>query len=254
LDRITRATLSREGPVDLIVWPESSLSESRSDAQPEAVDIETRLTIQDFSRLLTPTYKTNCLAGVTVLEPGTTVRYGLEVAEVRRYNCGCLVSESGAIVRHEKLDLVPLKEGLPRLLDHQWIRTRLLPEIQLNAPLAPGREFGLLSFRDRRGKSRSIAVCVCYESLLPWLPQYRDEGAVDAIVHLVYDGNTAEHPGMIERQIRGCQYRAIETRKWNLVCSTWSGSTVIDPCGRIVSQMAATAGVLRSDVANGKGN
>ena len=68
-----------------------------------------------------------------------------------------------------------------------------------------------------------------------------------AIVHLVYDGYTVEHPGMIQRQVRACQYRAIETRKWNLVCSTWSGTAIIDPSGRIVRQLPARAGVLRSD-------
>jgi apolipoprotein N-acyltransferase len=254
LDRITRTSLLRDEPVDLVVWPESSLSESWSCGESEVADMATRLTVHDFSHLLTPVYKTNCLVGVTILERGTTQRYGLEVADVRRYNCGCLVSESGEIARHEKLALVPLKEGLPALLDHSSIRSRVLSELQLDRPLAPGREFGLLSFRDRQGKARSIAVSVCYESLLPWLPQYHESTTVDAIVHLVYDGNSAAHPGMIERQIRACQYRAIETRKWNLVCSTWTGSAIIDPSGKIVSQLAATAGALRSDAVDGKGN
>jgi apolipoprotein N-acyltransferase len=53
---------------------------------------------------------------------------------------------------------------------------------------------------------------------------------------------------MIERHIRACQYRAIETRKWNFVCSTWTGSAIIDPSGKIVAQLPGKAGVLRSNV------
>lgn len=248
LDRITRASVLQDEPVDLVVWPESSLSESWSRGHSEVTDIATRLTVQDFSHILTPVYQTNCLMGVTILEEGTTHRYGLEVVDVRRYNCGCLVFKTGEIARHEKLSLVPLKEGLPWLLDHRWIRDRVLPGLRLHRPLVPGREFRQLSFRDQRGQTRSIAVSVCYESLLPWLPQYHDGTSADAIVHLVYDGCTAGHPGMMQRHIRACQYRAIETRKWNLVCSTWTGTAIIDPSGQIVSQLAATAGALRSDV------
>lgn len=251
LDRMTQASLLRRDAVDLIVWPESCLSESSGHGSPSgANDVATQLTVQDFSRLMTPNYGTNCLVGVVMAEQGTTQRYGLEVAELRRYNCGCLVAKSGTIGRHEKLDLVPFKEGLPGLFDCAWVRNQLLPRLQLSRRLAYGRQYAPLSFRDREGNLRRIAVSVCYESLLPWLPQYRESADVDAIVHIVYDGNSAEHPGMMERHIRACQYRAIETRKWNLVCSTWSGSTIIDPSGKIVRQLSATEGVLQTDIAD----
>lgn len=177
----------------------------------------------------------------------TTHRYGLEVAEGRRYNCGCLVSGLDKITCHEKRALVPFKEGLPGWLNQGWIRGRILPALQLHAPFTPGSQFRLLSFSDRHQQQRTIAVCVCYESFLPWLPQYRKTAPVDAIVHLVYDGDSIKHPELLQRQILACRYRAIETRTWNLVCSTWSGSAIIDPAGRVVCQLPATAGVLRSD-------
>lgn len=104
-----------------------------------------------------------------------------------------------------------------------------------------------LVFHDLRGNQHGIAVSVCYESFLPWLPQYRRSANEDAIIHLVYDGKTAEYPGMIQRHIRMCQFRAIETRKWNLVCSTWAGTSIIDPTGRIIRQLPPVAGVLRTD-------
>lgn len=249
LDQMTRASLLQNGPVDLVVWPETCLSSSWiGEKQSQISDMASQLTVHGFARLLAPEYGTTCLVGAVVLERGRMYRYGLVVPETRRYNCGCLVSKSGDIARHEKLDLVPFKEGLPGLLDVHWIRNRVLPALQLNQPLSLGRNFAPLSFLDREGRKRSIAVSVCYESLLPWLPQYSDATTAEAIIHLVYDGNFAEHPGMMQRHIRACQYRAIETRKWNLVCSMWSGSVIIDPSGKIVRQLSATAGVLRSEL------
>lgn len=248
LDQLTRAGLMERREVDLVVWPEASLSESWSYIhESDRNDYETQLTIHTFARLLTPAYKTNCLVGAVMNEPGTTLRYGLEVGEVRRYNCGCLVSKSGEIAHHEKLDLVPLKEGVPAFFDNDWIRRHIFPKLHLNPTLTYGRNYAPLAFRDMKGNEHSIAVSVCYESLLPWLPQYRDSESVDAIVHIVYDGNSAEHPGMIQRQIRACQLRAIETRTWNLVCSTWAGTSIIDPTGKIVRQLPSVASVLSTD-------
>jgi apolipoprotein N-acyltransferase len=248
LDHLTRNALQENHDVDVIVWPESCLSQSWNQLiESDSYDIETQLTVQGFAKHLSPAYRTNCLVGAIINARGTTFRYGLEVAEVRRYNCGCLISNSGEITHHEKLDLVPFKEGLPWLLDCSFVRNRILPRLQLKEPLAYGRKYSPLTFRDRDGNLRTIAVSVCYESLLPWLPQYRASSTVDAIIHIVYDGNSADHPGMMERHIRACQFRAIETRKWNLVCSTWAGTAIIDPTGRIVRQLPPVEGVLRTD-------
>ncbi len=133
------------------------------------------------------------------------------------------------------------------MLDCSFVRNHILPGLQLREPLAYGRKYSPLTFRDRDGNLRNIAVSVCYESLLPWLPQYRASSTVDAIIHIVYDGNSADHPGMMERHIRACQFRAIETRKWNLACSTWAGTAIVDPTGKIVRQLPPVVGVLRTD-------
>ncbi len=251
LDPLTRSSLQQTGRVDLIVWPEGCLSHSQREVPDAAVaDVETRLTVQDFSRTLQPLYQTSCLVGVPLWKCETIERYGLQVSEVRGYNCGCLVSGPDVIAYHEKQALVPLKEGLPGWLDQGWIRGRILPALQWTAPFTPGREFGVLSFRDREQQERVIAVSVCYESFLPWLPQYRNSAPVDAVIHLVYDGDLVDHPGLLQRQILACRYRAIETRTWNLVCSTWAGSAIIDPTGKIVGQLSAAAGVLRSDLSS----
>lgn len=252
LDRLTRASLGQEGPVDLIVWPESCLSvspldETASDGGSGAGDFEHRLTVADFEATLRPRYETNCLAGVAMWKQAVETRYGLQVPTIRRYNCGCLISRSGQIACYEKQVLVPFKEGLPAWLGGTEMRGRILRLFGLEPGLSPGDRFQTLSFRDRRGRDKTIAVSICYEAFLFWLPQYRGCQDVDAIVHLVYDGGWRDHREVIERQILACRYRAIETGKWNLVCSTWSGTAVIDPAGRIVRQLPPEAGVLRSN-------
>lgn len=254
LDRLTQTSLDREGPVDLIVWPESSLSTSPlDDPTGEAGDgtlaFERRLTVAGFSETLLPRYGTNCLVGVAMWRRAVETRYGLQVPMVRRYNCGCLVQSSGEASCYEKQVLVPFREGLPGWLEETpWIRSHFLPFFQLKGELTPSRRFRLLAFRDRHNQERTIAVSICYEAFLFWLPQYRDSSDVEAIVHLVYDGVWHNHREVIERQILACRYRAIETRTWNLVCSTWAGTAIIDPAGRVAAQIPAEPAVLRSDL------
>jgi apolipoprotein N-acyltransferase len=252
LDRLTQASLHKEGAVDLLVWPESSLSLSPLEDPGRVTSdawggMEYRLTVADFTNTLRPCYRTNCLAGVAMWRQATEMRYGLQVPKIERYNCGCLVSRSGEISCHEKQALVPFKEALPRPLDQAWIRSRLLPLLQFEAAISAGDQFRLLSFPDHDDEERTIAVSICYEAFLFWLPQYGNRSSIDAIVHLVYDGVWADHPELIQRQILACRYRAMETRTWNLVCSTWAGSAIIDPRGEVVFQLPAESGVLRSD-------
>jgi apolipoprotein N-acyltransferase len=248
LDPLTQQSLRRDGPVDLIVWPETSLSDSRQ-AEPDSAtrEVADRVTIHEFASTFQPAYRTNCLAGVSLWRPVTVQRHGLEIAEAQRFNCGCLFDGSNEIETHDKLALVPFKEMLPDWLPSGWLRDRVTQLLEMRAPLTPGRDFRTLKFRDRRGSEHAIAVSVCYESFLPRLPQYHVLNRPEAIVHLVYDGDTIEHRGLLQRQILACRLRAIETRTWNLVCSTWTGSAVIDPTGRVVQQLSAEAGVLRSD-------
>lgn len=248
LDRLTRSSLRENGPVDLVVWPESCLSMSEYGYRSRPRNkLSPRMTIQEFTHTLQPRYQTNCLVEVIMWRTGTGMRYGLEVPETRRFNCGCLVSPSGRISCHEKLTLVPFKEWVPRWFHRTWFGKQCLAIFQLTAALTPGAKYRNVSFEDRAGNRRTIAVSICYESLLPWLPQYKCSKNVDAIVHIVYDGGFADHPEVVQRQILACRYRAIETRRWNLVCSTWYGSAIISPTGKVVRELASMQGVLRSD-------
>lgn len=251
LDELTRNSLEQDGPVDLIVWPETMLSPSEHPEtaidQTDVQSVNELLTLQRFQGTNQPSYGAACLVGVQLFKRVIVQRYGLEVSDIHRTNAACLIDRSGKVTCHEKLILVPLMEGLPDILETAWIRRHVLSSFQLEAPLKRGEDFRMLEFTTERGQAVRIAASVCYESHLPWLPQFDPTHGADAIVHLMYDGDFSEHPEWTERQLLACRYRAIESRTWNLVCSTWDGSAVIDPRGRVVSRLPARPGVLRSD-------
>jgi apolipoprotein N-acyltransferase len=249
LDHLTRKSLDEDGPVDLIVWPESSLSESFSFPQAERGGVSpTRLSLQQFARQFQPVYGTNCLVGVGIVRSETENKYGYQLPTIRRYNCGCLVTASDKAVCHEKRVLVPFREGEPDWMASPEIRKWIPDALKLTAQFTPGRDFRVLRFTDGRDKSRTIAVSVCYESFFPWLPQYHTQTPVDAIVHILYDGDAIVDSTVLQRQIEACRFRAIETRTWNLVCSTLAGTAIIDPTGCVVRELPPVARVLRTDV------
>ena len=65
----------------------------------------------------------------------------------------------------------------------------------------------------------------------PWLPQYTRSREVDAIVHLTNETWTVDSHMISKFEDWTCQYRAIETRRWQLVCAMQGNSAVIDPSG-----------------------
>lgn len=156
-----------------------------------------------------------------------------------------LLSKVGLIQVHEKLSLVPIRESDSSFLINPIIQQFLgLPE---SAKLTSGTIFEVMSFTDSAGKTRKLAVSICYESWQPWLPQYHSNEKLDAICYLFYDGNFADYPVFVDRMLATIRMRAIETRTWQLVCSIWSGSAVIDPRGNIVKRLGPVQGVLRTD-------
>lgn len=252
LDQLTRSELNAQEPVDLVVWPECSLAPSSQDNhQSERQSPGAPLSLQAFAWKVRREYGAAGLAGVVLWKQETEIKYGLPVLNRRAYNCACLVSPSGTTARQEKLALVPLKEGLPEWLEQPWVRNHVLPFFGFSAFLSPGDHLQLLALTRRDGRKASVIVPICYESFLPWLPHYHESGQADAIIHLTYDGDFADRPEYATLEIWACQYRAIETRKWNLVCATWAGSAIIDPAGRVVARLGSCPGVLRTNTIEG---
>jgi apolipoprotein N-acyltransferase len=247
LDKLTRSSLREQGPVDLLIWPENSLVPGTQQRPRPEPAVDGPLHLQEFEWNVTHEYGAAGLAGVVLWRTGTELKYGLEVPCRRAYNCACLVSRSGATECQEKFALMPFREQLPSWLDHPWVRNEIMPFFGFEPFLTSGTRLRMLEFKRQEGGKAVVVAPICYESYLPWLPHYRGCDSADAIVHLTYDGDFADRPEYAARQTLACQYRAIETRKWTLLCTTWRGSAVIDPCGRVLARLDGAPGVLRTD-------
>lgn len=264
-------TLLEEDPrIDLIVWPETSVAaDTRSRAfsqvasgptdESQYANASSSLKI-DFAHFdiaaMAARYsdKTSAslLVGSVLIDQIEAVKYGVTVPQSRRMNCACLWSTGRgsryeSLQVYEKQSLMPLREYTPGWMKFGLVRTGLMPRLKSNE-LTPGMEYRTLTFLDSQGIERRLAVAICYESWLPWLPHYYATESVDAIVHLIYDGDFANYPIYTERMLGAIQLRAIETRTWQLVCSSWAGTAVIDPSGRIVKQLPPQPGVLRTNL------
>ena len=247
LDRLTSENLEALGSVDLIVWPETCLNPGfPGQSQHSELSPLTGCTIADFATHLQPAYSVPCLVGAPVLQPSTKQQFGLTVQTTIRKNCGCIVSE-GSLDCHEKIALVPLMEGVPEWLDGSFIRSQVLPAADMKAPFTVGKPFQLRRFQDQDGNIRTVAISICYEAHGPFLLQYSDKFRPDAIIHIANDGHFMGHLEFTERQILACRSRAMETRTWNLLCSTMDGSIIVDPRGRVTARLGRGPGVLRSD-------
>jgi apolipoprotein N-acyltransferase len=244
LDRLTNAALAEAGVVDLIVWPESSLEPGVwTEKLVRAPSEESRqypawlgaMPLTDFYQYVMPRYLTACLVG-------NKTRTG--VGEF--YNGACLIEPDGSVSRHDKVALTPLLETLPEWLPADWVRARVLPAVGVDAPFQAGRNFHLLSFKGRDGHQISLALSICYEMYFPWLPQFHLGKKPDAIIHLTSEDWCKDFPSYWRFETWACQYRAIETRNWQLICTTRGNSAVIDPRGVIACSLRGKAGVIHT--------
>lgn len=211
LRTLTASALEQQGLPDLIVWPETVIKGSAPEGS----------------------FPTSLLFGAIVSEAQYTV-----------YNSGCLLRPDGTSSRHDKLQLIPFAETIPAWLRTSRVGHWLLDFFRVRAPFSPGERYQPLVLRTQTGEPRRLAVSLCFEMHFPWLPQYRTYPAVDAIVHLTDESWFRGYPGHPLPGTWACQYRAIETRTWGLVCAAWAHTALIDPTGQIVALLNDEACVL----------
>ncbi|MCI0724467.1 MAG: hypothetical protein L0338_36700 [Acidobacteria bacterium] len=241
LDRLTRKALA-DGDVDLIVWPEASLEPSEWSDTP--LDNATRapglrgdslsMGLNEFAGLQATSYRTNCLVGLMVREN-----------EGDFYNSACIITLDGRRLRYDKRKLLWLVESLPGFLDLPWCRRAVVRELKVAPSVRRGTASEALGFRKRTGETVRLGVVICYEMYFPELPQFRDAENMDAYVHITDDSVFREYPSFSRYESWTCQYRAITTRKWQILCNNWSHSGIVDPRGEWLSRLPSQPAVLR---------
>lgn len=215
LDQLTIRGLA-QGPVDLIVWPEGILPPSTissGSVSTRLSDYERQGFLGEVLEKFQIKYCSPGLVGVPLTRTRTVSRHGLQVEERRLDNSAVLINPDGGLQIHEKLSLVPVKEGLPDWADHVRVRRQIHSWFGASAPFSCGDSFLPLEICNESGQIIRVAVCICYESLHPQLPQYDIDNGADAMVHLLYDASFRAYPEWIEWHLRACRARSIQTRR-----------------------------------------
>ncbi|MCS6797946.1 MAG: apolipoprotein N-acyltransferase [Myxococcota bacterium] len=199
--------LENEGPLDLVVWPESALSYVVPEGE------------RDLRRRVLGPIRTAAVWG--------GLRRAREADGTWLYNTAFLTDAEGRLLGHyDKTYLLmfgeylPLGETFPVLYD--WS-----PQ---SGRFRPGRSVQPLSFGDWK-----LAVFICYEAILPgYVRRFFERDEPNLLVNLTNDswfGDTTEP----WQHLALARLRAVEHRRW-LVRSTNTGvSAIVDPVGRIVA-------------------
>jgi apolipoprotein N-acyltransferase len=211
----------------------------------EQADIDNRQPVESDRRQLC-----NCVSWPDSIHKALLLGVAVRTSDGARFNSACLVAPDGSVTRHDKLVLVWLAERLPSLLELRWFRARVLSLFTVDPSLHAGLEYKVLSFTTDNGRRIRLGVSICYEMYFPWLPQYRQVFEADAIVHVTNESWAAGSPTLARYENWTCQYRAIETRRWQLLCTSMGNSAVIDPGGVIRDILPGRQGVLRTPAAS----
>ncbi len=228
LDRNIQLTrqLVREGPLDLVVWSETSV------AQPMLESSAARQIRATISGQL----------GVPTLLGAVLARTGTDSRGTIWFNSALLTARNGELSgrydKHFRLpfgEYLPLGDTFPILYDWSPNSGRFAAGDSL-APLALG--------------TRRLATLICYEDVVPeFVRSLVRVAEPDLLVNLTNDawfGDTTE-PWI---HLALAQFRAVEHRRF-LVRATNSGvSAIVDPAGRVVAHTGTfVAASLRGQIA-----
>ncbi len=218
LNDLSKASLNVPGikpgqHYDPIVWPESPAPFFTND--PRFRDPVSEVAKQSGSWVIT---------GSIGIQPA--MRKGSRGSQT--YNSAALVSPQGEwTARYDKVHLVPFGEYLPfpQLFAFAGGLTKEVGEFQRGAsrdPLSAGNE--------------RLGTFICYESIFPnEVRQFVLHGA-DVLVNISNDGWYGDS-GAWSQHLQQTRMRAIENNRWLLSATNTGLTAVIDPWGRIVTEV-----------------
>jgi apolipoprotein N-acyltransferase len=213
LDRHLKATkeLQSRGPLDLVVWSETSVMSAVQEDDAE------RVLRKQFTQSL----------GVPALFGSVLVRQVNDAREYVLFNSALLTDKAGAVVgRFDKQLLLAFGEYLPF--------GETFPILYEWSPNSGHFQAGS-SFKPLTLGEHQIGVVICYEDVLPsFVNRVMREGEPELLANLTNDAwfGDSTQPWI---HLALAKLRAVEQRKF-FVRSTNSGvSAFIDPAGRVIS-------------------
>ena len=200
--------LESEGPLDLLIWPETSY------LQPLPHEIPT-----SSGSLVRADLDSPLLFGAVTAEVG---------GGRRRYNSALLVDQAGAITAaYDKQLLIPFAEYVP-FGDRFERWARIAPTLSRFSKGASKRGIVLGSVR--------VATPICYETILPgYVRRLMRRTRAHLLVSLTNDGWLGDSSGP-DMHLRLARLRAVEHRRFLVRATNTGVSAIVDPLGRVVDQ------------------
>jgi apolipoprotein N-acyltransferase len=219
--RLSSIALKTEPPLDLLVWPESSMP------GPVRQDEESYRFVTDFSA----SSRTDILLGT------------IDEENSHAYNAALLVSDAGQSIQiYRKLHLVPFGEYIPGR--HTVPLLAWIIGDQVPGDFNAGHDYTIFRLTNRDVR---VATLICFEDTIGdltrrfVLPDHGDPGA-NLLVNVTNDGwflrSAASH-----QQLASAIFRCVETRR-PLVRAANTGVTCF------VNELGRVTQILRDDTGN----
>jgi apolipoprotein N-acyltransferase len=197
----------RQGKVQVVIWPESTVPLSF------ATTDDYRNTIEAISRA----NDVDVILGSVAEDPARPNKL---------WNAAFLVSGGKTIGHYDKIRLVPFGEYVPlrKMLFFAEKLVHAVGEFELGTKDTP------LVGRFRYGPA------ICYEVVFPEIPRTQVAHGADVLVTITndawYDGTSAPR-----QHLNQARLRAVETDRYLLRAGTTGISAFVDPTGRIVQEL-----------------
>jgi apolipoprotein N-acyltransferase len=224
--RKMRAASQQLPPVDLLVWPESTLG-SYSSAVTCLSEIR-----RDIKVAHMPFMDWSQARGLDawLLVGGKTFEPGAGDAGPY-YQTAYLIDPDGTFRgRYHKRSLMPIGEFMP--LENTY------PQLHDWAQLSQQAAWGTCDTPLVAGGDDRVGVLLCYEDIVPEMSRRTVAEGAELLISLI-NASAFEDSLALDQHLRLARFRAIENRRTLIRCAGTGISCCISPTGRIETQLAA---------------
>jgi len=223
--------------VDLIVWPESSLGIYSEKLTHFRNPDEAQYLSRQSRELLEPAKGLDC----HLLAGGKLYRDGAPAEGPYQMTAFLIAPNDDILGRYMKRTLLPFGEYIPF---QQWF-----PAIREYATIHDVMEAGNDARPLVTETGHRLGNVICYEDTLPPNARHTVAQGAEALFSLI-QGTAFENPLTLRQHLMMAAMRAVENRRYFVRCASTGVTCIIDPTGRVVSQLPVqTEGTLVGEIA-----
>lgn len=229
VDKMRELSLAISDPVDLIVWPETSLGHYHESLDTFADPLETSLWSESPNPASDPSDGFN----VPLLAGGKTYADGGRDGGPYRNTAFLIDVDKSIVGRYVKRTLMPIGEYVPG--EAWWPQARQWAAVEL--PLVQGTSAAPLSMSSPNGDTAKLGVLICFEDMSRENARSTVLSGAQCLIALV-NGSEFEHVDALVQHQRLAMLRSVENRRALLRCASTGITCFVSPTGRIVSTLS----------------